>query len=196
VKTAVQLDRVRRVKATEEKQFKKEFRGALSDVGLSPAEFFAMATARQPENKEGSEVSKAMIQFARDLDDDSMLLKYTRSTQEYGMYIIRMLVMEGFFFDFWKDTKVSYVPVKSDVPPYFRMNVNTRFSRGMKHQRQALRKLIEQMLQIPISYGGLGRKEKLDALVNIASKAREEEMLGQMGAFRPVDPRPGGGPAR
>jgi hypothetical protein len=124
---------------------------------------------------------KVFSEIVQKLFDPESLLMISRVSQELAYYIVKHLIVEGIYYQYWLRIKIIRKAVPCDVYPFYRMETVT-LNPGLDHFKMAAyKKLIDQILMITISYDGKGREEALSVIKSAEAKLMEQELMDKQG---------------
>jgi len=125
---------------------------------------------------------QAYCDMVKTLFDDAKLLYISRLDRGEIQFIIKNLIVIDFYQEYFSECKVTYWIEQTDTPPFYIQKHDTK-----RPDKKEIRKrvqsrfsvLIDKILKLSISKGGLGRNEILKLLD--ATKVELEEKSKLMG---------------
>jgi len=141
-----------------------------SNKGLSKADLFEAI------EKVGDAREKVLSGMVNKLFDDESLLKIARLDNELTNYIIKHLIIDNFFLEYWTKISIEKKIIKSNIYPYYSFEYTEKFERLPKHIEKSYRRLINELLEVTISYQGQGRKEIMEIIKSMEARLIEDKI--------------------
>jgi hypothetical protein len=127
---------------------------------------------------------KAFSEMAQKLFSREDLLMIARLDDNLAFYILRLQVIYHMYQEYWNRISVDYE--LKETPQGWTCEVQEHAEKLPKHMAAAYKSVVEDILQITISFKGQGRKEILETMMSAEAKLVQEEMRknrGIMGKF-------------
>ena len=149
---------------------------------ITPNQLFNLWNA-QGEAPDTSPREQAYTKLVEYLHDKSKLLMTSRLTEDFTYYMLKHLIVRRHYYNYYKHIKIKYTFTETDKPPLYKVNVDVNKEHTLREFKASYDKLIEEMLQLTISFKGLGREELIRVIESVDRRLHEEEMrqLNQRG---------------
>lgn len=171
-----------KAKSPEQKNFSSE----MSKLFNSPEEMLSVLTSSG--EKQENLIDETRAEVIKMLFNKDKLLMISRISTDFMYYLTKLLIIRGFFFNYWVNVTVKTEIKQIKTPPYYTIKQIVNTKNAYKQAITSLDILIEEMLQLTISHNGLGRIEGKEIAESMAHAQREEE-LKRAGLFGGLDLR-------
>jgi len=130
------------------------------------------------ETKDAREV--AFSNMVEKLFNKDALLMISRLDKQLRYYIVKHLIIDNFYNQFYQQIEVKVKFVKDKKFPFYKRQITEIIGNKKDIMIKGYRKLIDELLQITISDEGKGRTEILSIIAAAEQKIRElEAQTGQ-----------------
>jgi len=135
------------------------------------------------QNELGLGKDKILAQMVEKLFDEQKLLMIARLDTNLAYYIVKHLIIDNFYMDYYSKIKIIYEMKKIDIEPYYEIVPNYDDKDISVHIVDSYKRLINEILQITISFQGKGREEILQTIKTIEAKILQDEMMHNKDGF-------------
>lgn len=112
------------------------------------------------------------------------LYMISRLNTEMTYYIVKQIIVESVFFQYWIKRKVEFTFSETKEYPFYKINVNEQEDKTMnEYVAKVFKDMIFDILALTISHEGKGRTEGLAIIDSAKQKLMELEAMQNMGTM-------------